>query len=487
MNLKIENFALFTDLYELTMMQGYFYYNKKEKVIFDMFFRNNPFEGSFVVFAGLEPLIDEILNLKFSKEDIEYLNSLKLFKKDFLEYLLNFKFTGNIYACKEGTIVFPNEPIIRVESDIIEAQLIEGLILNFINFQSLIATKSARIYIASNYGKILEFGLRRAQGPNGAISATRAAFIGGASATSNVLAGKILNIPVAGTMAHSWIMKFNSELKAFENYANLYPNNTILLVDTYDTLKSGIPNAIKVLKKLKEKGIKNFGIRLDSGDLEYLSKEARKMFDEAGLKEAKIYVSNELDEWVISQLVEKKAPIDAWGVGTKLVTADKTPALSGVYKIVAKYENNNFIPCIKISNNPEKITNPAVKNILRFYDENNFAIADLICLENEIENIQNKINKKEPIKFNHPSVEYISFTLNNYNYAQKLLNPVVLNGKRIYEPPSIFEIQNYVKEELNKLYPTYKRLLNPHIYKVSLSDNLKELKFKLIKETVKSF
>jgi nicotinate phosphoribosyltransferase len=274
--------------------------------VFDVFFRNNPFEGSFVVFAGLEPLIDEILNLKFTDDDIKFLSSLKLFKDDFLDYLLKLRFSGNIYACYEGSIVFPNEPIIRVEANVIEAQLIEGLILNFINFQSLIATKSARIYIASNYGKILEFGLRRAQGINGAISAARASFIGGASATSNVIAGKILNIPVAGTMAHSWVMKFNSELEAFENYANLYPNNTILLVDTYDTLKSDIPNAIKVFKKLKEKGIKNFGIRLDSGDLEYLSKEARKMFDKAGLQETKIYASNELDEWIISQLVEKK-------------------------------------------------------------------------------------------------------------------------------------------------------------------------------------
>lgn len=482
----IRNLALLTDLYELTMMQGYYFKDYNQRAVFDLFFRSNPFEGGFTIFAGLQPAIEAILNLKFTDEEISYLESLKLFKPEFLNYLYKFKFSGNIYAFDEGSIVFPNEPVIRIESNIIECQLIESLLLNFINFQSLIATKAARVYIASKGGIILEFGLRRAQGIDGAISATRAAFIGGASATSNVLAGKILNIPVAGTMAHSWIMKFNSELEAFENYAELYPNNTVLLVDTYDTLKSGIPNAIKVFKKLKEKGIKKFGIRIDSGDLEYLSKEARRMLDEAGLNEAKIYASNELDEYIIEQLIENNSPIDAWGVGTKLVTGDKTSALSGVYKIVAKYENNEPQPCIKISNNPEKITNPGIKNIFRFYDKNNFMIADLIILENEERELVQKIEKKEAIKFNHPSTEYSHFILNEYSSAEKCLKPWVIDGKISREFLSLQQIQNFVKEELKKLHPTYKRFLNPHIYKVSLSNKLKELKFKMIKEHLNS-
>lgn len=479
---EFKNLALLTDLYELTMMQGYYFTHPEEKAVFDMFFRRQPFGGGFTIFAGLDPLIDAILNIKFADEQLEYLDSLKLFKKEFLDYLAKFRFTGDIYAIQEGSVVFPNEPLLRVHSTLIEAQLIESMVLNFLNFQTLIATKTARIVIASNGGAVLEFGLRRAHGVDGSLSATRASFIGGAVATSNVMAGKIFDIPVKGTMAHSWVMSFESELEAFQKYAEMYPDNCILLVDTFDTLKSGIPNAIKVFKKLKTKGIKNFGIRLDSGDLEYLSKEARKMFDRNGLKEVKIYVSNELDEWIINQLIKNKAPIDAWGVGTKLVTGDKDPALTGVYKIVAKKSGNKFEPCIKISNNPEKITNPGIKNIFRFYDKNNMMIADLIYLEEEEDKLLKRIQKNESIRFNHPSIDYAYFVLEKYAKAKRLLNPVIKNGKKVNNSLTLTELQKFAKQELNSLHPTFKRLLNPHIYKVSLSDNLKKLKCRLIKK-----
>ncbi len=479
---KLKNFALFTDLYELTMIQGYYFTNPEQEAVFDMFFRHQPFEGGFTIFAGLDPLIDAILNIKFTDEKIDYLDSLNLFKKEFLDYLANFRFTGDIYAIKEGSIVFPNEPLLRIHSTLIEAQLIESMVLNFINFQSLIATKAARIVIASNGGAVLEFGLRRAQGVDGALSAARAAFIGGAVATSNVLAGKMFNIPVRGTMAHSWVMSFDSELESFEKYAEMYPNHCVLLVDTFDTLKSGVPNAIKVFQKLKKKGIKNFGIRLDSGDLEYLSKEARKMFDENGLPEVKIYASNELDEWIINQLIKNKAPIDAWGVGTKLVTGDRDPSLSGVYKIVAKKDGRKIQPCIKISNNPEKITNPGIKNIYRFYNKNNIMLCDLIYLEEEDEELSKEINKKKPLKFNHPNIDYAHFILNDYSFAKKLLVPVIVKGKKVYNSPSLKELQKFAREEINSLDATYKRLLNPHIYKVSLSNKLKQLKRSLIQK-----
>ncbi|UCG91326.1 MAG: nicotinate phosphoribosyltransferase [candidate division WOR-3 bacterium] len=476
----MRNFALLTDMYELTMIQGYYFSNPNQEAVFDMFFRRQPFDGGFTIFAGLDPLIDAISSIRFTDEEIAYLDSLGLFKPEFLHYLGKFKFTGDIYSVKEGTVVFPHEPLLRVQGPLIEAQFLESVILNFINFQSLIATKTARIVIASGNGAIIEFGLRRAHGSDGAISAARAAFIGGAFATSNVHAGKMFNIPVRGTMAHSWVMSFNTERDAFENYAELYPEQCVLLVDTFDTLKSGVPNAIHVFKKLKKKGIKDFGIRLDSGDLEYLSKEARRMFDEAGLREVKIYASNELDEWIIHQIIENGAPIDAWGVGTKLVTADKDPSLTGVYKIVATNDGRGFQPRLKISNNPEKITNPGIKNTYRFYDNDDKMIADLICLDEE--DLSEKIERKESLRFNHPSINYAHFMLRDYAHATKLLHPVILKGKRVDRSPSLQDIQNFTKSQINSLDATYKRLLNPHIYKVSLSNDLKELKQNLIKE-----
>ena len=473
------NLALLTDLYELTMAQGYYLKSPQQYAVFDMFFRRPPFDGGFTIFAGLHPLIDVILNLKFTSDELSYLESLRIFKKEFLNYLEGFRFNGDICAFKEGSVVFPNEPLIRVSGKLIEAQLIESMLLNFINYQSLIATKTARIVLASNGGRVLEFGLRRAHGVDGAISAARASFIGGASATSNVLAGKLFNIPVSGTMAHSWIMSFEDELTAFEGYAEIYPENCILLVDTYDTLKSGIPNAITVFRKLKEKGIKNFGIRLDSGDLDYLSKEAKRLFNEQGLDQVKIYASNELDEWIINQITKNKSPIGGWGVGSKLVTGDKDPFLTGVYKIVAKGDGKKLMPCIKVSNNPEKMSNPGIKNIFRFYDKNNIMLGDLIYLEGE-EQLIKALKSRAPIKFNHPSIDYAFFKLRDYARAEVLLKPVVKNGKKLRDEPELRKIQEFVKQELNSLDSTYKRLINPHIYKVSISDKLKELKQKLI-------
>lgn len=472
--------GLLTDLYELTMMQGYYFTHPKQRAVFDMFFRRQPFGGGFTIFAGLEPLIDAVVNITFTDKDIEYLESLKIFKKEFLTYLSQYRFTGDILAVREGTIVFPHEPIIRVQGGLVETQLLESMVLNFINFQTLIATKTARIVIAANGGNVIEFGLRRAHGIDGAISAARAAYIGGASATSNVFAGKKYNIAVSGTMAHSWVMSFDSEKKAFERYAEEYPENCILLVDTFDTLKSGIPNAIAIFKKLKKKGYRNFGVRLDSGDLGYLSKQTRKMFDKNDLREAKIYASNELDEWIINQIVKNGAPIDAWGVGSKLVTADRDPSLTGVYKIVAKSDGRKLHPVIKISNNPDKITNPGVKNIFRFYDKNKTMLADLIVLEEE-EQLLEDIKKKRPLKFNHPSIDHAFFYCEKYGMTKSLLEPVVVSGKKTMKSRSIKEIQNYAKDEIKSLDQTYKRLLNPHVYKVSLSNNLKRLKSKLIK------
>ena len=473
------NLGLLTDLYELTMIQGYYMTAPEQKAVFDMFFRRQPFNGGFTIFAGLYPLIDTILNLRFTLDDLAYLKSLKIFKNEFLDYLSHFRFSGDIFAVEEGSVVFPNEPLIRVSGKLIEAQLIESILLNFINYQSLIATKTARIVLASNGGKVLEFGLRRAHGVDGAISAARASFIGGASATSNVLAGKLFNIPVSGTMAHSWIMSFEDELTAFERYAEIYPENCILLVDTYDTLKSGIPNAITVFKKLKEKGIKNFGVRLDSGDLDYLSKEAKRLFNVQGLDQVKIYASNELDEWIINQITKNRSPIDAWGVGSKLVTGDKDPFLTGVYKIVAKSDGKKLMPCIKVSNNPEKMSNPGIKNILRFYDKNNMMLGDLIYLEGE-EQLIKALKTGKPIRFNHPSIDYAFFTLKDYARAEVLLKPIVKNGKKLRNEPELRKIQEFAKQELDSLDPTYKRLINPHIYKVSISDKLKEMKQKLI-------
>ena len=477
--------ALLTDFYELTMMQGFYDQNFNRRTVFDMFFRRQPFGGGYAVCAGIEPMLEAVQNFQFSSDDIAYLEGLKCFSDPFLEYLSNFRFTGDIQAVKEGSVVFPNEPLIRVSGTLLETQLIEPLLLNIVNFQTLIATKAARVCWSAKGAAVMEFGLRRAQGTDGAISASRASYIGGAKVTSNVLAGKLYDIPVSGTMAHSWIMSFDNELEAFEAFAEMYPDNCILLADTYDTINSGVPNAIKVLKKLKEKGHKNYGIRLDSGDLSFLSRKARKIFDANGLPEAKIVASNDLDEWVISQMDHEGACIDAYGVGTRLVTADKDSSLTGVYKLAAKEEKDgSFTPTMKMTNNPEKMSNPGIKNAYRFYDAEGSMMADLVFLESNMQKINELIAENKTLRLNHPSIEYSYKTLSGYARAELLLENVMKDGKVTMESRSLSDIRNYASDQIGALHDTYKRLLNPHIYKVSISNELKELKTALISKMV---
>ena len=375
------NSALFTDFYELTMAQGYWKNNMNQEVVFDMFFRKNPFNGGFSVLAGNETLIDMLTSFRFSESDIEYLRQQKIFEEGFLDYLKDFKFSGDLYTMDEGTVIFPQEPLVRIHANLIECQIIEGLVLNHVNFQSLIATKTSRIWLASKKAPIMEFGLRRAQGPDGAMSATRASYIGGAAGTSNTLAGKLFGIPVMGTMAHSWIMSHSSELEAFREYAKIYPENSVFLIDTYDTLKSGVKNAIIAGGELVEKGY-NFGVRLDSGDIDYLTREVRKELDRAGFPQAKISVSNELTEEIITTLVARGAPINSWGVGTHMVTGGNESSFTGVYKLAARHDKktDKMLPAMKFSDNPAKTTNPGIKNVFRLYDSNGMAYADILAL-----------------------------------------------------------------------------------------------------------
>jgi nicotinate phosphoribosyltransferase len=470
--------TLLTDFYELSMMQGYFLQKENPRVVFDMFFRRQPFGGGFAVFAGLEDVLTYISSLAFSPDDLAYLESLGAFHREFLDYLAGFRFTGDIWAMDEGMPAFPGEPLVRVHASLMEAQLIESALLAILNFQTLIATKSARVRLAANGGSVIEFGLRRAQGIDGALSASRAAYIGGADATSNTLAGKHFGIPVRGTMAHSWIMVFETEREAFEKYADTYPDGAMLLIDTYDTLGSGIDNAIAVGKRLKAAGRRNFGVRLDSGDLEYLSKKVRQRLDEAGLKDARIVASNELDENIIHQLITRGAPIDVWGVGTNLVTAGGDPALTGVYKIAARERNGSFVPTIKVSNNPEKVTNPGIKQVWRFTNGGGSALADLICLDDD------KPAPGTPYTFHHPAGDYRSFILRDYAKITPLLTLKMKLGRVAGEMPSIMAIRAKACEEIDLLDDTYKRLINPHVYKVSLSDSLNELKARLVRENL---
>lgn len=467
--------GLLTDLYELTMIQGYFLKQQNPRVVFDMFYRTQPFSSGFSIFAGLEDILHAVEEYSFSDEDISYLEDLGYFKKEFLEYLKDFTFNGDIFSMSEGEVIFPGEPLLRVHSHLIEAQIIESLLLNILNFQSLVATKAARIYLASHQGKVLEFGLRRAQGTDGALSASRAAYIGGATATSNTLAGKKYNIPVSGTMAHSWVMAFSSELEAFYKFAELYPDKSILLIDTYDTLGSGIENAIKVGHILKKQG-QRLGVRLDSGDLSYLSQKIRSRLDNAGLEDAFITVSNDLNEEIIHQLVTDGAPIDMWGVGTNLVTGGNTAAFSGVYKLTAKECDGKIIPTIKVSNNLEKTTNPGIKQVYRFFDPEGLALGDLITLEEE------EFDPARPHAFYHPIRPAAHFVLDTFGRADPLLSQKMKGGKICAELPSLQEIQSITLSKLDTIDRTYKRIINPHIYKVSLSTALKNLKYRMIDE-----
>ena len=475
--------ALFTDFYELTMAQGYWKENMNQKVVFDMFFRRNPFNGGFSILAGNETLLDAVTEFRFSDDDIEFLRTQKIFEEGFLEFLKDWHFTGNLYTMDEGTVIFPQEPLVRIHANLIEAQILEGLILNVVNFQSLIATKTARVYLAAKGAPIMEFGLRRAQGPDGAMSATRAAYIGGAFGTSNTLASKIYGIPAMGTMAHSWIMSHSSELEAFREYAKIYPQNAVFLIDTYDTLKSGIKNAIIAGGELVAKGY-NFGVRLDSGDISYLTREVRKELDRAGFPQAKISVSNELTEEIISTLVANDAPINSWGVGTHMVTGGNESSFTGVYKLAARHDKatDAMVPAMKFSDNPAKTTNPGIKNVYRLYDENGMAAADILALDDEI------VEAGKEYRFYHPMVDYRQFS---YKAAkvEPLLKLRLKNGERtsprVPEAEQLRIARENMQKQLASLDESYKRILNPHIYKVSITEKLKDLKMDFIKKNIK--
>lgn len=475
--------ALFTDFYELTMAQGYWKEDMNQEVVFDMFFRRNPFNGGFSVLAGNETLLDAVTEFRFGEDDIEFLRSQKIFEEGFLEYLKDWHFTGDLYTMDEGTVIFPQEPLVRIHANLIEAQILEGLILNIVNFQSLIATKTARVWLASKGAPIMEFGLRRAQGPDGAMSATRAAFIGGAAGTSNTLAAKLYGIPAMGTMAHSWIMSHSSELEAFREYAKIYPQNAVFLIDTYDTLKSGIKNAIIAGGELVAKGY-NFGVRLDSGDISYLTREVRKELDKAGFPQAKISVSNELTEEIISTLVANDAPINSWGVGTHMVTGGNESSFTGVYKLAARHDKatDQMVPAMKFSDNPAKTTNPGIKNVYRLYDENGMAAADILALEDEA------LEAGREYRFYHPMVDYRQFS---YKAAkvEPLLKLRLKNGERtsprIPEAEQLRLARENMQKQLASLDSSYKRILNPHIYKVSITEELKDLKMDFINKNIK--
>ncbi|MBQ7642565.1 MAG: nicotinate phosphoribosyltransferase [Clostridia bacterium] len=473
------NVTLLTDLYELTMMNGYYLKSKKDEVaVFDVFFRHNDLI-TYSIAAGLEQAVDYVLNLNFGKEEIDYLRSLNLFDEGFLEYLGGLKFSGDVYSVPEGTVVFPGEPIFTVKAPIIEAQLIETAVLNIINHQTLIATKAAKVAGAAKGDLVMEFGLRRAQGPDAGIYGARAAIIGGCKSTSNVLAGQMFDVPVAGTHAHSWIMNFPSEYEAFKAYASIYPDATLLLVDTYDTLRSGVPNAIKVFDELVAEGHRPLGIRIDSGDLAYLTKRARKMLDDAGYDYTIICASGDLDERLVQSLKLQGAAINSWGIGTKLITSADMPALGGVYKLAGIEENGAIIPKIKVSDNSAKITNPGFKSFLRIYDNaTGKAEADLIYLRGET------FDESKPLTVCHPIERWKKITFTDYT-VKELPVKIIDGGKLVYRLPKLKEIAEYSKKEKETFWDEYKRLDQPHIYKVDLSDELYELKKDMLEKVRK--
>ena len=482
--MRAANLTLLTDLYELTMMQGYYKNPTKQIAVFDAFYRQNPSKGGYAVCAGLQQIIEYVKGLNFSYEDIDYLRSLNIFDEDFLSYLAGYHFTGNIYAIPEGTVVFPREPLIKVVAPIMEAQLLEAAILNIINHQSLIATKAARVCYAAKGDNIMEFGLRRAQGPDAGLYGARAAVIGGCAGTSNVLAGQMFNVPVLGTHAHSWIMSFPSEYEAFKTYAKLYPNACTLLVDTYDTLKSGIPNAIRVFKEMREEGIelkpRKYGIRIDSGDLAYLSKKAYEMLSAAGFGDATISASSDLDEYLIDSMKEQGAKINSWGVGTRLITSSDNPSFGGVYKLAAikDEEDADFTPKIKLSENTVKITNPGDKTVYRIYDKTTGKIrADLICLADE------KFDESKDMVIFDQVETWKKTRITGGTYTlRELLVPVFINGECKYEDPTTMELRDICMKEQDTLWDETKRFTNPHQVYVDLSDRLFKLKSDLLHE-----
>ena len=474
--MDINHLTLLTDLYELTMMQGYFKTGNDETVVFDVFYRDNPSGSGYAITCGLDQVIDYIKNLSFSYDDIDYLRNQGIFDEDFLEYLAGYHFTGDIYAIAEGTVVFPREPLLKVKAPIMEAQLVETALLNIINHQSLIATKASRVVYAAGGSGVMEFGLRRAQGPDAGTYGARAAVIGGCDGTSNVFAGKCFDIPILGTHAHSWVMEHSDELTAFRSYAKVFPNNCTLLVDTYDVLKSGVPNAIKVFQEMKDAGIPltRYGIRLDSGDLAYLSRKARKMLDKAGFTDAKIVVSNSLDEYTITSILSQGGCIDSFGVGERMITAKTDPVFGAVYKICAVEENGKFAPRIKVSETVEKITNPGLKSVYRVYDEEGHAVADLITGFDE------KVDFSTPYRYVDPEKPWKNRSYENCT-AKPLLHKVIESGKRLTETKTLQELQAYVKKQLdNEIWEEEQRFENPHKHYIDMSPDYYEMKMSML-------
>lgn len=473
------NLTMLCDYYELTMANGYFLTDIKDKTVyFDVFYRNNPDNGGYAIAAGLQQVIEYIEDLHFDDEDIEYLRSKGCFSEEFLEYLKGFKFNGDIWAIPEGTVVFPGEPLMTVRASAMEAQFIETYVLMIINHQSLIATKASRLARAAKGRAISEFGSRRAQGADAAILGARAAYIGGCGSTACTIADQAYGVPATGTMAHAWVQMFDTEYEAFKKYCEIYPNNATLLVDTYNVIESGVPNAIKVFKEVLEpKGIKKCAVRIDSGDVTYLTKKVRKMLDDAGLDYCKIIISNSMDEYIIRELIRQGAEIDAFGVGERLITAKSDPVFGGVYKLCAIEDNNgNIVPKIKISENVGKITTPHFKKIYRLKNrENNKAEADLICVYDEV------IDDTKPIELFDPEYTWKRKTLENYT-ATELQTQIFKNGELVYALPTLEEIRKHCAEEIDQMWDEVRRFNNPHNYYVDLSEKLWNIKHDMIAE-----
>jgi len=468
------NIPLLCDYYEYTMSNGYVENGLQDNIVyFDIYFRNVPDKGGFCIFAGLEQLVDYILNLRFTDSDIEFMRSKNTFSEKFLQYLKDFRFTGDVWAIPEGTPVFPGEPLVTIRAPIAQAQILETFSLLTLNHQTLIATKASRIVRAAEGRVVLEFGSRRAQGTDAAILGARAAYIAGCGGTACTVSDKWYGIPASGTMAHSWVMMFDSEYEAFVKFCELYPDNATLLVDTYDTLNSGIPNAIKAFKAT---GITKCAIRLDSGDFSFLTKKARKILDDAGLKDCKIIVSNALDENLIKDLLDQGAIIDGFGVGDNLITSHSDPVLNGVFKLVATEHDGTIIPRIKISENVEKITTPHFKKIYRIYGNDGMAVADLICIHDEV------LDPTKPLELFDPSATWKRKTMTNYT-AKELMVKVIENGELVYELPSLTEIREHCSKELDTLWDEVKRFSNPHRYYVDFSQRLWDVKKDLIRDS----
>ncbi len=469
------NISMMMDLYEMTMANGYFQESTDETVTFDVFYRNNPDSGGFAIFAGLEQVIEYLENMHFDAEDIDYFRSLGIYDEEFLQWLSTYRFRGDVYALPEGTIMYPNEPILTVCAPLIDAQLVETAILAEVNHQSLIATKTQRIVKAAAGRPVSDFGARRAHNIDAAVYGARAAYIGGAGSTATVLAGQMFDIPVSGTMAHSWVMYHDSEYEAFKHFVEVYPDNAILLVDTYNVLESGVPNAIRVAKEVLEPmGKRLKGIRLDSGDLAYLSKKARRALDDAGLKDCIIIASNALDEFTIRSLLDQGARIDSFGVGERLITAKSDPVFGAVYKLVAVNKNKASYPKIKISETFEKITNPGRKKVYRIYDENGFAVADLLTKDDET------VDLSQPYRFVDPSKPWKNRSFENCT-AKELQTQVMANGKRLEAPKPLDEIRDYVKRQLaEEIWASEQRFENPHEHYLDMSPEYYEMKMDLL-------